>query len=195
MIAIVDTGGANLSSVINALNRLHTKSLVTCQPDQIFKASKILFPGVGAAKASMDRIQKAELKHVMQELKQPVLGICLGMQLLFEGSTEGDTSCLGIIPGLVHQIPKHRDLSLPHMGWNRLRHDHDSLLLQHIDPGAYFYFVHSFQAPDSDYTVAHVNYGVKIPAIVEKDNYFGVQFHPEKSAKNGQLILRNFLEL
>lgn len=196
MIVIVDTGGANLSSVINALDRLNVKASVTTDPELILKASKVLFPGVGAARASMDRILKAELDGVMRELKQPTLGICLGMQLLFESSTEWDTACLGIIPGQVKEIPKADKLSLPHMGWNQLVFDQeDSPLLKQLDPGSYFYFVHSYEAPSSSYTVAHVNYGSQIPAIVAKDNYFGVQFHPEKSAENGQKILRNFLAL
>ena len=195
MIAIVNTGGANISSVVNAMNRLNIAADLTQDPDKIYQASKVIFPGVGAAKASMDKIKKAELVSVMRELKQPTLGICLGMQLLFERSDEGDTDCLGIIPGTVSKIPDTEGLSLPHMGWNRLIFDKPSPLLKGLEEGVYAYFVHSFQGPINAHTVASVEYGVKIPALVQRDNFFGAQFHPEKSAKNGEQILRNFIEL
>ncbi|SMF78294.1 imidazole glycerol phosphate synthase subunit HisH [Pseudobacteriovorax antillogorgiicola] len=195
MIAIVNTGGSNLSSVSNAIDRLDCPWIITQDPDIILKAEKVLLPGVGAARASMDKIIKAELSEMLPRLTQPTLGICLGMQLLFEGSDEGQTACLGMIPGRVTAIPRNEGLTLPHMGWNRLSFKSDSALLKNVEEGSFVYFVHSFQGPINQYTKAATHYGVEIPALVEKDNFFGAQFHPEKSAAIGQTMLRNFIAL
>jgi glutamine amidotransferase len=197
MIAIIDTGGANLSSVRNALDRLDQPSTVTKDADVIRQAERVILPGVGAAKDSMKRIENADLVDVIRQLKQPVLGICLGMQLLFERSEEGDTPCLGVIPGMVRKIPRHDELSLPHMGWNRLRLHaaQKSPLLHRLREGDWFYFVHSYYGEVNEYTLSVTDYGTEIAAIVHKDNFYGTQFHPEKSAGAGTQILRNFISL
>ncbi|NRA67542.1 MAG: imidazole glycerol phosphate synthase subunit HisH [Pseudobacteriovorax sp.] len=196
MIAIVDIGGSNLMSVKNAFDRLDVKTTITNDADKIQKASKVVFPGVGAAKPAMSRVHELELAQVMKGLTQPTLGVCLGMQLLFTHSSEADTSCLDIVPGNVTAIPVKEDLPIPHMGWNSLLISKtDSLLLTGIQEGDQVYFVHSFQAEFDQHTSAYCQYGSKIPAVVEKGNFFGTQFHPEKSADIGQKIIRNFLSL
>ena len=197
MIAIIDTGGANLSSVSNALDRLDRDWVITTDHEQIRSASHVILPGVGAAKDSMQRIRQANLVELIRSLKQPTIGICLGMQLLYEYSEEGQTECLGIIPGEVSHIPKQSGLSLPHMGWNQLvPRGGGSILLKDVPAEQnWFYFVHSYRGAVNEYTKATTNYGCEVTAIVEKDNFYGTQFHPEKSASAGEQILRNFLAL
>ncbi|MFW7381861.1 MAG: imidazole glycerol phosphate synthase subunit HisH [Oligoflexus sp.] len=196
MIAIIDTGGANLSSVSNALDRLDQQWQITKDPQLIQQADKVILPGVGAAKDSMQRIDQAGLVSVIRNLQQPVLGICLGMQLLYDKSEEGDVDCLGIIPGTVRHIPRKTGLSLPHMGWNRLSfRNPQHPMAQSIVADAWVYFVHSFYGEINEFTVATTDYGCEIPALVQKENFFGAQFHPERSAQTGTQILRNFLTL
>ena len=195
MIVIVNTGGANISSITNALDRLDLKWCISDNPDTLLKAQRLILPGVGAAKASMDKIQKAELVDCIRSLKQPTMGICLGMQLLFEYSDEGGVSCLSCIPGKVSEIPKDKGLVIPHMGWNQLNISHETPLLKDVTEGSYVYFVHSYQAPVNEYTMATCEYGYKIPAVVQNGNFFGAQFHPEKSGLVGQQIIRNFAEI
>lgn len=194
MIAIVDTGGANLYSVQSAMERLQVAYELTVDPKVIKKAPRVLLPGVGSAKDSMTRLKDLGLIPVIQSLTQPVLGICLGMQLLFESSLEGPTPCLSLLPGAVVPITPRADLTLPHMGWNRLAiQQKDHPLLRGVGEDSYVYFVHSFRAPSSEATVASSWHGEEIPAVVQLGNFYGCQFHPERSGAVGQKILENFL--
>lgn len=197
MIAVVDTGGANLASVVNALTRLGQASEVTSDPDQIRAASHVILPGVGAAGHSMERIRAHSLERVLPQLEQPVLGICLGMQLLFQRSEEGDTELLGILPGLVRALEPAPDRPVPHMGWNSVRSSAESpaALLRGIDAELYFYFLHSYAAPPGPWVTAACRYGPELPACVQEQNFHGVQFHPERSGAAGAQVLANFLAL
>jgi len=194
MITVVDSGGANLSSVLFALDRLGVKSRLTTDPELIYKSGKVLLPGVGAAAAVMGNLKQRELVSCLRELKQPVLGICLGMQILFERSEEGDASCLGVIPGAVTQLATRPGLPVPHMGWNQVRQVGPAcpLLAGNDD---YFYFVHSFVAPAGAAVRGVADYGVEVPAVVQSGNWFGVQFHPERSGPAGARLLTRFMEL
>lgn len=194
MIAIINTGVANLRSVANALERLDRPYTLTTDAEVIQTAEHVILPGVGHARASMKSLQQLQLIEVIQQLKQPVLGICLGMQILFEQTEEGDVACLSLLPGQVSRI-LDCGLSLPHMGWNSLEWDEPSPLLRGLDQGSRVYFVHSFRAPVNATTRASTHYGEAIPAVVSQDNYFGTQFHPERSGDVGSTILRNFLSL
>jgi glutamine amidotransferase len=196
MIAIVDTGGANLSSIVNALTRLESHAEITIDVGKIKNASHVIFPGVGSAADSMAKLEKKELVPVLRELKQPVLGICLGMQLLFSYSEEGKTDCLGILPGRVTKILNAPPRPVPHMGWNTVvTQSNPGPLFATLPEESYFYFIHSYAAPSGDWVTATCEYGTVIPAAVQKDNFFGVQFHPEKSARAGAQLLKNFLAL
>lgn len=198
MIAVIDTGGANLASVSFALQRLGVEGQLTSDAHQIRLAEKVILPGVGAAKDAMDKVRAAGLVEVIRGLQQPTLGICLGMQLLFSRSTEGgDVECLGLIPGTVRKMKTSPELRLPHMGWNALESGEGGggPLLAGVAEGSYVYFVHSFQGEDGPWVQATCRYGVDVPAVVQKDNFFGAQFHPERSTAAGAQILRNFLSL
>lgn len=194
MIAIVDTGGANIASVTNALDRLGYNYKLTQSKAVIKDAHRVLLPGVGAAHDSMSRLEKADLIGTIKGLKQPVMGICLGMQLLYEASDEGDTPCIGVLPGRVKAMQASKGLTIPHMGWNRLEKLGDSKLLKELPEEAYVYFVHSFQAPNTEFVKAQSLHGTQVPAIVERENFYGCQFHPERSGKVGAQILENFLK-
>lgn len=200
MITIVDTGGANLFSVMEAFKRLGVPFELTKDHATIQAASKVLLPGVGAAKDSMERLKEAQLVPLLRDLTQPVMGICLGMQLLFEASEEGNTDCLSVIPGKVTKLEPGPGITIPHMGWNQLvaeNNGQEDPLLKGILPAndAYTYFVHSFAAPMGSHTLASAQHGTKIPAVVRKDNFWGCQFHPEKSGSLGAQILENFVKL
>ncbi len=196
MIAIIDTGAANLASVQNALRRLQHESVVTLDKKEIETASHVILPGVGSAYVAMEQLAKHNLIEVIKELKQPTLGICLGMQILFASSEEEDTQCLGIIPGRVKKFDLADGLTIPHMGWNRLYKKRENCqLLQEISKNSYFYFVHSFLAPMGASTVGVTNHGIDFPSVVNQNNFWGVQFHPEKSAQMGAQILRSFIQL
>ena len=196
MIAIINTAVANLASVAHAVERTGLSYRITTDPGEIQTASHVILPGVGHAQASMKSLEQLQLIPVIQALQQPFLGICLGMQLLYEKSEEGDTTGFGIIPGRVRRIPEASDLSLPHMGWNSLELDDPSCpLLRGIFAGDRVYFVHSFYVPSDEFTRASTNYGKKISAVVAYQNFFGTQFHPERSTTVGDSILRNFLAL
>jgi len=193
-IAIVDSGGANLASVKDALERLGVEGELTADARKIRAADKVLLPGVGSAADAMERLKARGLVETLRGLKRPALGICLGMQLLFESSDEGPTPCLGVLPGAVAKI--RADAPIPHMGWNRLATDGKrSPLLAGIEAGSFFYFVHSYRGPWGDWVRGWCEYGERIPAVVEKDNFFGVQFHPERSGAAGARLLGNFLAL
>ena len=198
MIAIIDSGGANIASVTFALERCGATAKLTTDAEMIASADKVILPGVGAAPVAMAQLQKAGLVDCIRGLTQPVLGICLGMQLLFERSEEGDTALLGLIPGTVGAFQPAPGLSIPHMGWNRLLPTAGAAanpLLEGIDDGAHVYFVHSYFAPVSGDTVAACRYGADFTALVAHGNFMGAQFHPERSGPIGARILQNFLEL
>ena len=198
MIAIIDSGGANIASVTFALERCGASATLTTDAEMIASADKVILPGVGAAPVAMAQLQKAGLVDCIRGLTQPVLGICLGMQLLFERSEEGDTALLGLIPGTVGAFQPAPGLSIPHMGWNRLLPTAAAAanpLLKGIDDGAHVYFVHSYFAPVSGDTVAACRYGADFTALVAHGNFMGAQFHPERSGPIGARILKNFLEL
>jgi glutamine amidotransferase len=194
-VAIIDSGGANLASLQFALDRLGARSLVSSDPDTIAAAPRVLLPGVGAAADAMRRLRATGLDRLIPKLRVPMLGICLGMQLLFEHSAEGDTACLGILGGRVERLASARRLPVPHMGWNTLELIAHDPLLAGIDAANYLYFVHSYAAPVSDTTLAAVHYGCRLAAVVRHENFRGVQFHPERSATVGAHMLRNFLTL
>jgi glutamine amidotransferase len=195
-LAIIDSGGANIASLRYALERLGIESTLTTEPTVLNAASHVILPGVGAAADCMARLQNAGLVDTIRALRQPLLGICVGMQLLFESSEEGDVTCLGLLPGRVRRFADHDDLPVPHMGWNQLEVQRESPLLQGLAAGDYLYFVHSYAAPVVDrLTVATASYGDPFSAIVQRDNVYGAQFHPERSARAGATLLRNFVQL
>ncbi len=194
-VTIIDSGGANLASLQFALERLGATSVVSSDAAQIHAARKVLLPGVGAAGDAMARLRAAGLDQAIPQLRQPLLGICLGMQLLFAGSEEGDTTCLGIIEGRVRRIPGSSALPVPHMGWNNFSILRDDPLLRGFGSEDFVYFVHGYAAVVGAHTLASTEYGAPFSAIVRRDNFWGVQFHPERSAGVGARLLQNFLEL
>jgi glutamine amidotransferase len=198
MIAIIDSGGANIASVRFALERLGVDAQLTADTEVITAAERVILPGVGAAPVAMAQLEAAGLVECIRSLTQPVLGICLGMQLLFERSEEGDTPLLGLIGGTCTALDPSSGLTVPHMGWNRLiplagAEAHP--LLAGIALGAHVYFVHSFAAPVSEDTVAACDYGGAFTALVARGNFMGAQFHPERSGPVGAAILQNFINL
>lgn len=198
-VAIIDNGGANIASLRNALERIGATSRLTAEPAELRRARSVILPGVGAAADAMSRLGALGLVELIPTLTQPVLGICLGMQLLFAASEEGrdatDTECLGIIPERVRHIPVHEDHPVPHMGWNQLQFHATSPLLAGVDAGAYVYFVHGYAAPVGPWTVATCDYAGEFSAVVRQGNFHGVQFHPERSARVGSRLLANFVAL
>ncbi|MDI1247504.1 MAG: imidazole glycerol phosphate synthase subunit HisH [Lacunisphaera sp.] len=194
MLAIVDSGGANIASVRFALERLGVQSELTADPAVIRAATRVILPGVGSAVEGMKRLQAKGLVDCVRGLTQPVLGICLGMQLLFENSEEGPTETLGLIPGTVALLPESPGITVPHMGWNTVLTGRDPGLLDGIGPDARFYFVHSYAAPVNAFTVASCDHGRPFTAIVQRGNFSGVQFHPERSGPAGARLLKNFVE-
>ena len=194
-VVILDTGCANLNSVKSAIARHGYEPLVSRDPDVVLHASKLFLPGVGTAQAAMDQIHQRELVELIKACTQPVLGLCLGMQLLGRRSEESNgVDLLGIID---EDVPKMTDhgLPLPHMGWNRVYPKAGNRLFQGIEDGAYFYFVHSYAMPVNANTIAQCHYGEPFTAAVQKDNFYGVQFHPERSGAAGAQLLKNFLEM
>jgi len=187
--------GANLASLGFAFARLGSKIEVSDDPERLAKASHVVLPGVGAAKDAMERLTRAGLTEVVPKLTVPVLGICLGMQLLFRRSDEEDARCLGIIDAEVRRLPETPGLTIPEMGWNQISFDEESALTRGIEPGAYAYFVHSYAVPVGPYTRGVTEYGRPFSAIVEQGNFHGTQFHPERSSAAGARILENFLRL
>ena len=196
-IVIVNTGCANISSVKFAVERLGVKVEVSDKLDIIKSADKVFLPGVGSANAAMASIEQKQLVTTIQGLTQPVLGICLGMQLMVGKSAESLTDftpCLNLIPGEVKRM-QVGDLRLPHMGWNTVTPVDETSLFNGIPAGTYFYFVHSFAVDISEFTLASCQYGMNFSAALHKDNFFGVQFHPERSSDAGAQLLKNFIEL
>lgn len=190
MIAVIRATGANFSSVRFALQRLGVESLVTDSRDVIATASHVIMPGVGSARAAMAKLHAAGLVEVIRQLEQPVLGICLGMQLMFEMSEEGDTPGLGLFGGRVKALTSADGYPVPHMGWNRVTHLRGATPA----PDGWAYFVHSYAAPVGPETIATTTYAESFSAIVARDNFVGVQFHPERSADFGSRLLSRFLE-
>ncbi|WP_213991126.1 imidazole glycerol phosphate synthase subunit HisH [Sodalis sp. dw_96] len=194
-VVILDTGCANLFSVTAAVRRLGYQPVVSRETDTVLRADKLFLPGVGTARAAMDQLRERGLIDLVKSCTQPVLGICLGMQLLGSRSEEnGGIATLGIIPTPVAKMTDF-GLPLPHMGWNQVQARSDSRLFRGIDDGSYFYFVHSYAMPLCAATLAQCNYGEPFSAAVEQDNFFGVQFHPERSGAAGARLLKNFLEM
>ena len=192
---IIPSCGSNLASLQFALERLGADVPMTEDPGRIRAASHVILPGVGAAAPGMARLAAAGLVDLIPTLTQPVLGICLGMQLLFARSEEEQTPCLGVIDAEVRRFPPNADLPVPQMGWNELEPLGESPLLAGVPKGAYAYFVHSYAAPPGPYTRAVTTYGVPFSAVVEQRNFFGTQFHPERSSRTGAQILDNFLKI
>jgi glutamine amidotransferase len=193
-VVIIDSGGANIASLQFALQRLGAHSCVSADRDRIRSASHVILPGVGAAANAMSRLGQLNLSDVIPTLRQPVLGICLGMQLLFEESDEGRARCLGIVPGRATRFTA-TERPVPHMGWNTLEALCPSALLNGLAQGDYAYFVHSYALAVSPATIASSEYGESFSACVQWRNFYGAQFHPERSGRVGARLLQNFLDL
>jgi glutamine amidotransferase len=193
-VAIIDSGGANIASLRAALARLGADSVVTTDHGVIQRAPRVLLPGVGSAHNAMLRLRGAGLERLIPTLEQPLLGICLGMQLLFDRSEEGPVNCLGVIPGSIGKLQSEPGKPVPHMGWNQMTQVRTDPLLDGVSSLDYVYFVHSFAAPTSSATVAITDYGIALTAVARRDNFCGTQFHPERSGVVGARILANFLK-
>ncbi len=190
---IIDTGCANLSSVKFAFDRLGVNAKISKDIQEIKSADKLLLPGVGTAIAAMDKLKERGLIDVIKNATQPMLGICLGMQLLTEYSTEGNVQTLGVMDSRTEQIAD-TGLPLPHMGWNKVRYATDHPLFDGIAQDSHFYFVHSYAVLPNEHTIATTDYGVPFSSALGCQNFFGVQFHPERSGENGAKLLKNFVE-
>lgn len=189
-LVIVDLGCGNIGSVRLAVMRLGITPRVSADADEIRSADRVILPGVGAAGHAMNRIEALGLRKVLATLTQPALGICLGMQLLFEHSDEAGTACLGLIPGRVRALEPQQGMPVPHMGWSKIRTRADG---SGVADGDYLYFAHSFACDDGPATLAAADYGRAIPAVVRQGNWTGAQFHPERSGAAGELFLQGFL--
>ena len=194
MIALIDYGAGNVASVANALKVLGHDFIITRSQDEIEKADKIIFPGVGEASYAMGQLENSKLIPVLKTTGKPLLGICLGMQLLAGSTEEGDTNCLGIIEGKVKKFDA-AVTRVPHMGWNSIEAQDSSGLFKDIKDVEYFYFANSYYLPVGENTSSICENVIKFSASIKKDNFYGVQFHPEKSGEAGLKILRNFTEL
>jgi glutamine amidotransferase len=194
-VVIVDSGGANLASLRYALERLGCRAEVTSNGATIASAERVVLPGVGAAAHAMARLRAAGITNVLRTLTQPVLGVCLGMQLLFERSDEGPTPCLGALPVAAYGLKSAPGRPVPHMGWNELTRLKSDPLLEGVADGEYVYFVHSYAAPVTEHCIASADYGIAISAVVRRANFWGTQFHPERSGCTGARVLENFLSV
>lgn len=193
-VVLVDSGGANLGSVRYALERLGVAPVVSGDAAVIAGADRVILPGVGAAAPGMARLRELDLVPTLRGLDKPLFGICLGMQLLFESSEEGEVDCLGLLPGRVRRMRPATGLRVPHMGWNRLNPRGRSPLLEGIPDGAQVYFVHGYAAPVDANTIASSEHGDAFAAVVQRGKVAGAQFHPERSAAFGARLLANFIE-
>lgn len=192
-IAIIDYGASNIQSVCNALKKLGIGYQVVTKPAELLGFDKVIMPGVGAAGSAMEQLKKQGFITSLLELKKPFLGICLGLQLLAEFSEESSVACLGIVPGKVKPLPT--DQKSPQIGWNRVNSTQASLLMDGIPNNSYFYFVNSYYFDVSiEFVIAKTNYGISFPSVIQKDNFYATQFHPEKSGEIGLKLLRNFCE-
>ena len=189
-VAIIDSGGSNLRSVAKAIDRLNKSYVITDIADEIMKASFVILPGVGSAEIVMNELRKKNLVDVINNLKQPVLGICIGMQILFEYSAEGNTKCLGLIEGDIQKFDKSTDLKVPQMGWNKVTFS-DQKLKKFNN---YYYFANSYYSDIQKHTTATSEYGNIFTSVVEKNNFLGCQFHPEKSSDAGEYFLQYFFQ-
>lgn len=194
-VAIIDSGGANIASLLFALERLGYDASLTTDADAIRRADRVILPGVGAAADAMQRLRDSKLVDVIRGLQQPLLGICLGMQLLAEASEEEDVDCLGIIPGVARRLQISDGYPVPNMGWCPVTRVADTPALEGIEDGSYFYFVHSYALPPSQFTLATARHADTFSAVIGRDNFIAAQFHPERSSADGARLLRNFLEM
>jgi imidazole glycerol-phosphate synthase subunit HisH len=194
-VAVVKLGVGNTASVLFALERLGADVVLTDDPARIAEAERVILPGVGAAAAAMARMEERGLRDVLRVFPRPLLGICLGQQLLYARSEEGDAEGLGLLRGDVVALPSSQELPSPHMGWSALQIEAEHPLFEGVQSGEYAYFVHSFACPTEEYAIATARYGRSFAAAVANDNVFGCQFHPERSGAVGARILRNFLAL
>lgn len=192
-VVLIDAGGTNIGSVRYALGRLGVDARLTSDADVIRDATRVILPGVGAAKPGMALLHEHGLVELVRGLAQPMLGVCLGMQLLFESSEEGDVECLGLLAGRVRALRPSDGVRVPHMGWNTLDFDADDPLLEGIDRGDFAYFVHGYAAPLTDATVASTTHGQAFASVVRQGTRMGAQFHPERSSRSGAKLLENFI--
>lgn len=194
-VAIIKYNAGNIYSVNYALKRLGIDPVITADPEVLCKADKVIFPGVGEAFTTMDHLKEHKLDRIIKDLRQPVLGICLGMQLMCRHSEEGDAECLGIFDTEVMRFnPRRHEDKVPHMGWNAITKVKDGLFSDQLE-NKFVYFVHSFYVPINEFTAATTNYILPFSASLHKDNFYATQFHPEKSGSAGEVILNNFLKL
>jgi glutamine amidotransferase len=194
-VAVVRLGVGNTASVVFALERLGARAVLTDDPAAVAEAERVILPGVSSAGWAMARIAELGLDEALRAFPRPLLGACLGQQLLYDSSAEGDVACLGLISGKVAKLVPAPDRPVPHMGWNRLTIEGNDPLLDGVERGAHAYFVHSFACPTGPETLASVDYGRPFAAVVRRGNVMGCQFHPERSAETGARILNNFLGL
>ena len=194
-VAIIDSIGSNLASLKFALDRIKINFIVTNEVTQIRNSSHIILPGVGAAKNAMNKLSQQEIIETITTLSQPTLGICLGMQIFMEHSEEDDTSCLGVFGDSCKLFENQENYPVPHMGWNTIELESSSNLSRGINSGTHFYFVHSYYVPLNSQTIASTTYSKKFSSIIQKDNFVGTQFHPEKSGEQGSILLKNFTNL
>ncbi len=194
-VVLVDAGGANIGSLQYAFRRLGVDAVMSADAGRIRAASHVVLPGVGAAAEGMRRLRDNGLAGTVRTLTQPVLGVCLGMQLLFEHSEEGDTPCLGLLPGRVERLDGSAGVRVPHMGWNGLRVERRDPLLDGVDDGLQAYFVHGYAVAPGPATLASSEHGTCFAAVVRRDNFCGMQCHPERSGTTGARLLKNFLSL
>ena len=194
-VVLVDAGGTNIGSVRYALQRLGVEAALTSDAEAIRAADKVILPGVGAAGPGIARLRELGLVELLRSLRQPVLGVCLGMQLLCEHSEEGNTLCLGLIPSPVCRFTEAPGRRVPHMGWNRVTVQRRHPLLAGLGDDDQAYFVHSYAVPTGEWTLATSDYGAPFSAVIGRDNFYGMQFHPERSAAVGAKLLQNFLDL
>lgn len=193
-VAVIDAGGANLGSVRYALERLGARPRLVRDADALVGATRVILPGVGAAAPAMAILRERGLDIALRGLQVPLLGICLGMQLLYEASEEGEVACLGLLPGHVRAMRASPGVRIPHMGWNRLRTRRPSPLLADVADGEHAYFVHGYAAPVDRDCIAEAHHGTPFAAMVERGRVCGAQFHPERSSHAGARLLRNFLQ-
>jgi imidazole glycerol-phosphate synthase subunit HisH len=193
-VAIIDTGGANLSSITNVMSKLSCEYHITTDPDLISKCTHVILPGVGSAKPIMERLNAHTLIPMIRELKKPTIGICLGMQILFNSSKEDNIDCIGIIDGTIEPLTADLQTRVPHMGWNQID-TKDDPIYNNIQGSFFAYFAHSFHAKVNNYTIGTTYHGVSFSSVVKYKNFYGFQFHPEKSGEIGQTLLNNFLQI
>jgi glutamine amidotransferase len=194
MIAIINYGAGNIASVKNALSRFGVNYCLTNNIEELERADGIIFPGQGHFGMAMKSLKQTGLDNWLKETTKPILGICVGMQLMFEGSEESDVAGLGILPGTLKKFDQNA-VKVPHMGWNTLVGKQSHPLIDSFNEKHFFYFVHSYYAPVSELTLASCSYEQEFSAVVARDNYLGVQFHPEKSGREGALLIQNFMQM